>query len=283
MKIGFIGLGLMGSRMAENLLKNNYKLVVFNRTKEKAEPLVEKGAELKASPAEVAKEADIVITMLSNPDAVKEVSEQFLHEMREDKIWIDSSTVNPSFSRKMSQKAKEYKVRFVDAPVAGSIKPAAEGELVFLIGGNENDVEECLPLFDAMGKKSAHIGGIGMGTSMKMVVNTMLGLSMLAFSEAVTLGETMGIEKDKMMNLLLGGPVVPAFITGKKNMIVNNDYETEFPLKHMTKDLRLADLSSEEKEKSLNLLKKAKEIFSDAEVESGELDFSSIYKYVSDK
>lgn len=155
MKIGFIGTGIMGSRMAHNLLKNNFSLIIHNRTKEKADSLVKEGAQWKDSPLEVAKNADIIFTMLSEPETVKEVAlgeKGFLSGMNKNSLWIDCSTVNPSFSKEMAKKSFEKGMRFMDAPVAGSKLPAEKGELIFFVGGTKKDFEEVKPLLEKMEK-----------------------------------------------------------------------------------------------------------------------------------
>ena len=219
MKIGFVGLGLMGSRMANNLLHKENQLFVYNRTKEKAKSLIDNGAVFSNSISELASQAEVVITMLSEPGVVIETAlgeNGFLKHLEKRSVWIDCSTVNPSFSKAMTEEAKKQEVRFLDAPVSGTILPAEKGELTFLIGGEKNDVEYCRPLFEAMGKKILHIGENGKGTSMKMVINLLLGQAMVAFSEGMLLGESLGISKEQIMEIILGGPVVAPFLSGKK-------------------------------------------------------------------
>src|SRR6059036_1812660 len=131
MKIGFIGLGIMGSRMAANLQKNGHPLVVFNRTRAKAEPLLGPCGQFADSPAKLAEQVDVLFTMLAHPDAVEQaalVANGFLHHLRPNALWVDSSSVNPSFSKKMAAAAAARQVHFVDAPVTGSAIPAAEGK-----------------------------------------------------------------------------------------------------------------------------------------------------------
>src|SRR5579872_4072786 len=191
MKVGFIGLGTMGSRMAANLQKSGHQLVVFNRTREAAAPLVSRGATRADTPAAVGEQAEVLFTMLAHPAAVRETAlgkSGFLDRLRPETLWVDCSTVNPSFSREMASEAQTRKVRFLDAPVAGSREPAAEGKLTFFVGGDPVDLEACRPLLQAMGSKILHVGGHGMGTSLKMVNNLLLAVSMAGFSEGLVLG-----------------------------------------------------------------------------------------------
>lgn len=285
MKVGFIGLGLMGVRMAANLVKNGHDLTVFNRTPDKAKTLVEEGAKAVSSPAEAAVNAEVLITMLADPVAVRKTAlgeNGFLAKMKKDSIWIDCSTVNPSFTLEMKNKADEAGIRFIDAPVAGTTTPAEKGELLFIAGGDEKDIEEAEPLFDAMGKKTVRMGASGMGTSMKMVVNIILGQAMAAFSEGLVLGESFGIQKEKLLEVLLGGPVTAPFIAGKKSKISEKEFSPEFPLRLMRKDFHLASVSAFENNVFLPLTNAAKELYASAVgYGMGDKDFSAIYEYLS--
>jgi 3-hydroxyisobutyrate dehydrogenase/glyoxylate/succinic semialdehyde reductase len=285
MKLGFIGLGIMGSRMAANLQKKGYDLVVYNRTKSKADELVARGAVWASSPAEVARQVDVLFTMLAKPSVVEKVAlgqDGFLDHLQAGKLWVDFSTVNPSFSRRMTEEAQARKVRFVDAPVAGTKGPAEKGELMIFVGGDDGDVQECQPFFEAVGRNYVHVGGHGMGTSLKMVNNLLLGQAMLAFSEAMALGQSLGLSREMLFNALLGGPVVAPFLTAKRSKLENHQYDTEFPLKLLTKDLHLASVTAYERGTSIPLTNSAEGIYALAERYGlGEQDFSAIYEFIN--
>src|SRR5438046_4227187 len=218
MKIGFIGLGIMGSRMAANLQKNGYALVVFNRTRAKAEPLLGPCGTFSDSPAKLAEQVDVLFTMLANPDAVEQAAlgtNGFLDHLRPDALWIDCSSVNPSFSKKMAAEAGRREVHFVDAPVTGSAPAAAEAKLVFWVGADPDDLERIRSLLLCMGNKIVHTGGHGTGASMKMVANLLLGTGMAAFAEALALGEGLGISRRLLFDSLLGTPSVAPFLESK--------------------------------------------------------------------
>ncbi len=287
MNVGFIGLGLMGSRMANNLIRNGNQLFIYNRTKEKADDLINNGAKFTSSVAELASESEVIITMLSEPKVVKDFAlgdEGFLNHLNKNSIWIDCSTVNPTFSKEMAKEARKKGVRFIDAPVSGTTKPAEKGELTFLIGGENIDIEYCRPLFEAMGKKIIHIGKNGMGTSIKMVINLLLAHSMLAFSEGILLGESLEISKEKLFEILYGGPVIAPFLAGKKEKLLYANFETEFPLQWMFKDLHLALISATEKNVQLPLTETAANIYEGASKSRyKEDDFSAIYEYIKEK
>lgn len=283
--IGFIGLGIMGSRMAANLQKSGYPLVVYNRTKEKAEDLLNNGASWADNPRAVAKATDIVITMLSTPEVVQQVAEGengFLEGMRKNSLWINSSTVNPSFTSNMGQLSKSKGIRYLDAPVAGTKAPAENGELLFLAGGNTNDIEEAAPLFDSMGKKTLNLGEVGTGAAMKILINQLLAQSMSAFAEALVMGEAMGIEKDTLFNVLLATPVVAPVMAAVRPKLENGNYEANFPLKWIQKDLHLSSISAYENGVATPNLNVTKEIFAQAKQHGyGDQDFTALYKYLN--
>src|SRR5947208_9323105 len=209
MKIGFIGLGIMGSRMAANLQKQGYSLVLFNRTRANAEPLLGPCGTFSDSPAKVADQVDLLFTMLAHPDAVEQAALRangFLNHLRPNALWVDCSSVNPSFSKRMAALAAARQIRFVDAPVTGSAPVAADGKLVFWVGAESADLETVRPLLLSMGNKIVHAGGHGTGTSMKMVINLLLGTGMAAFAEAMPLGEGLGMSRTLVFDSLLGLP-----------------------------------------------------------------------------
>lgn len=282
MKIGFIGLGIMGSRMAANLQKAGHELVVYNRTAEKAQTLVEGGARLAETAAVVASETEVVITMLSTPEVVSHVAEEFLPVMADGAFWIDISTVNPSFSREMGKLSAGYQVRFVDAPVAGSKAPAENGELLFLAGGKEEDLTDITPLFDIMGKKTLYLGDIGNGANVKMLINLMLAQSMATFSEAIALGKGMGLEEGQLLNILTATPVVAPVMGLLKARLLAGDFEVNFPLKWIHKDVMLALDTASELSVQMPSLEQTEALYKSALDEGlGDLDFSAIYQMMN--
>lgn len=287
MKTGFIGLGIMGSRMAANLQKHGYDLFLYNRSKDKGQALLENGARMMASPAEVAQNADVVFTMLAGPDAVRDlaIGEQGIVEnLQPGKYWVNCTTVNPSFAREIGQLAASFGIHYIDAPVAGTKLPAEKGELTFLLGGKEENVNQLADFWDCMGKTYNHVGEIGMGSSMKMVINLMLGHAMSAFSEALVLGQSMGIDKEKLLESLVGGPVTAPFLAGKKDKIANHDFAPEFPLQWMHKDMHLVRQTAYENQVALPSSGVIEEIYGLAKQKGyAEDDFSAIYQFLINK
>ena len=285
MKVGFIGLGIMGSRMAANLQKQGYDLVVSNRTRSKAQPLLDNGAIFVESPAEVATRVNVLFTMLAHPDAVAQAAsgtDGFLEPLKPGALWVDCSSVNPSFSKKMAIDAAAQQVHFLDAPVTGSAPVAEKGKLVFWVGGDEIDLTLIRPLLLCMGNKIVHAGGHGMGTSMKMVINLLLGIGMASFAEAMALGQGLGLSQRMLLDSLLGMPAVPPFLASKRANIEEGDYETEFPLRWMQKDLYLASVSAHEAGVALPVTNLTKELYRFAMRDGYEkADFSAIYEFVT--
>ena len=285
MKIGFIGLGIMGSRMAANLQKHGHSLAVFNRTRAKAEPLLGPCGTFSDSPAKVADQVDTLFTMLANPDAVEEVALRgngFLNYLRPNALWVDCSSVNPSFSKKMAAAAATRQIRFIDAPVTGSAPVAAEGRLVFWVGAEGADLETIRPLLLCMGNRIVHVGGHGMGTSMKMVINLLIGNAMAAFAEAMALGEGLGISRKVLFDSLLDTPAIAPFLALKREKIESGNYDPEFPLRWMQKDMHLASVSAYESGVAMPLTNAAKELYRLAMREGhASQDFSAIYDYLA--
>ncbi|MDA8099557.1 MAG: NAD(P)-dependent oxidoreductase [Nitrospiraceae bacterium] len=288
MKIGFIGMGIMGSRMAANLLKKGHELVVYNRTKDKAKALLDQGASWAETPAELGSRVNIVFTMLSRPDAVAEVAllgkHSFLETLLPNSLWVDCSTVNPSFSQLMANEAKARRVRFLDAPVAGSKGPAEQAQLLFYVGGDKADVDAARPFLESMGKAVFPMGGHGMGSAMKMVNNILLGEVMVSFTEALAFGESVGLTKQAIFDTLAASPVMAPFLNFKRKKFEADDYSVEFPLRWMHKDLHLATETAFETGAALPGMSAAKELYALAMREGfGDEDFIAVYKLLSGK
>ncbi|MCI4667215.1 MAG: NAD(P)-dependent oxidoreductase [Bacteroidia bacterium] len=283
-KVTFIGLGIMGSRMAKNLLKGGIELTVYNRSTEAALELEGLGAKRAESVAEAVKGADVVISMLSNPEVVEALmlsKTGGLSNMKPSSIWMDCSTVNPSFVTKCLQAAKSAGVKYLDGPVAGTKPHAENAELVFFVGGEKQELKKVQHLLDLMGKKTMYIGEHSMGASFKMLVNALLAQSMLVFSETVLLGQKMGLDRDFLLNTLPNLVVSAPFTKAKAEMIRSNDYEVQFPLELMHKDLHLATLTAYEQGQPLYLANLAKEVFAKAKDKGlGRQDFAAIHAYL---
>jgi 3-hydroxyisobutyrate dehydrogenase/glyoxylate/succinic semialdehyde reductase len=284
MKIGFIGLGIMGSRMATNLLRNNYEVVVYNRTQAQAESLVASGAEWANSPANVAKKVHVLFTMLSTPDVIRNLAigkDGFLECLQSGSLWVDCSTVGPSFALEIAEEAQKRHVRFVEAPVAGSKDQAADAELLFIAGGSAEDVDECRPILMVMGSHVLYTGGHATANGLKLVFNLLLAQAMLAFSEALILGQSLDFSRDWLLDVLLGSAVVAPFLSGNRTRFESESLEVAFPLQWMHKDLNLAMSTAYMKGLALPSTNTAKEVYAlAANYGLREQDFSTIYQFL---
>ncbi len=281
-KIGFIGMGIMGSRMAAHLI-TACQLSIYSRDKEKANSLIKDGAVFADSLQELATGKDIIFTMLSTPEVVQQVAfgeQGFVQHMSPGSIWVDCSTVDPPTSRHCAIQADKFQIKFLDAPVAGTKQPAENGELVFFVGGKTQDINIVSPFLELMGKKTVHLGDVASGTSMKMIVNLMLGQSMQAFTEAVQLGKALNLNTNQIHNVLLNAPVTAPFLKLIQGKLETADTAANFPLKWMSKDLNLASALSNDVGLNLPLTTKVADTFKSAVNDGmGDEDFSSIYHY----
>ena len=240
--VGLIGLGLMGGPMGLNLLKAGFPLIVWNRTRAKAEELVAAGAKLAADPRGVAGQADVLITIVSDPPALEEVlfAKGALAAMRPGSTLIDSSTVSPDLARRVAAACAERSIDFLDAPVTGGTWGAKKGELVFMIGGKAEVLERVKPVLEAMGKKLLLLGPNGAGQTVKLGMNLLLALQVDAFAESLALVTAAGVSADKLMEVLQSSMARSGVLDVKAPLMVKGEFPASFPLRLMHKDVRLA-------------------------------------------
>ncbi len=238
MKIGFMGLGIMGVPMCRNILARGHELVVFNRTASKAEPLSKAGAIVAKTPEELAQSSEIAVAMVSDHEAVEGLLHGSIGALR-GKTFVNMSTVLPAYSRLLAAKLEEHGAEFVDAPVSGSSTAAEKGELVILAGGKPEVVKGLAPLFETVGCKTVYCGEAGQGSVMKLTNNLVLSVMLQGISEGMRFGLEGNLDRKAIMEVLLSGPMASQLIELKKNMLINADFPAQFPLKDMAKDLNL--------------------------------------------
>jgi 3-hydroxyisobutyrate dehydrogenase len=241
--VGLIGLGLMGGPMGQNLLRAGFPVVVWNRTKAKADDLVREGAKLAADPRAVAGEADVLITIVSDPAALEEVlfgAQGAIQTLRPGTTLVDSSTVSPELARQIAAACAERGVDFLDAPVTGGTWGAKNGELVFMIGGKAEVLERVKPVLEAVGKKFVLLGPNGAGQTVKLGMNLLLALQVDAFAEALALVTAAGVPAEKLMEVLQSSMARSGVLDVKAPMMVKGEFPASFPLRLMHKDVRLA-------------------------------------------
>jgi 3-hydroxyisobutyrate dehydrogenase/glyoxylate/succinic semialdehyde reductase len=268
--------------MSRRLLDSTGQLLVWNRTREKADELLEGGAGWRDSAAAVAEEVGVIFTMLADPPAVREVAygeNGFLQHLAPGSLWVDCSTVGPSVSREMAERCRQAGIHFLDAPVAGSIGPAERGELTTFVGGDAEDLEVARPFIQVWSDKIFHMGDIGSGSTMKLVINALLGLEMAGVEEVLHLGTALGLQEDDVLDAILGSAACPPFIATKQQNLLSKEYPASFPLKWMYKDLHLAANAGYDAHVAAPLINAVKELFAlGVEQGLGELDFSGIAK-----
>lgn len=242
-KIGFLGLGIMGSPMAQNLIKAGCNVTVWNRTKSKCDPLISLGAEYKPSPQEVAASCDVTFSMLADPESAVDVAcgkHGAASGMCSGKGYVDISTVDGTTSKLIHEHIKAAGASFLEAPVSGSKKPAEDGQLIFLTGGDKPLYEKVSPLLDIMGKSRFYLGDVGNGAAMKLVINMVMGSMMASFSEGLLLSEKVGLDPSVLVEVISQGAISAPMYSVKGPSMIKSLYPTAFPLKHQQKDLRLA-------------------------------------------
>ncbi|MFW5821243.1 MAG: NAD(P)-dependent oxidoreductase [Bacteroidota bacterium] len=278
-KIGWIGLGAMGTPMAMNLLKAGYSMIVYNRTKSKEEKLTGAGAESASSPGEMAREADIIFLMVSDDAAVEAVfkGENSLFSANvPGKIFINMSTISPDLSIELGGLCNVKEHKYMDAPVSGSVKPAEEGSLVIISGAEKQLFDEMKPLLENLGKKVFHMGKIGKGNSAKLAVNLFLGILTHGLAEGVLFARKMGIKPADYLEVINAGGLSSPYTKIKSNLIVDNEYPPAFELRHMAKDLQLA--LDNQMDSPLGSV--VYNTFQEAKVELGEKDLMAVFKYL---
>ena len=241
-KIGFIGLGLMGSGMSMNLVKAGYPVTVWNRTASKMEPLLKAGAKAAGSPKEVAEDSDVIISIVTDSQDVEEVtlgSEGVIHGARAGAVVIDMSTISPSVTRHIAEELSKKGVRMLDAPVSGGAIGARDGTLSIMVGGDEEVFLDCLPIFEAMGKTVTHVGGNGMGQTVKLVNQILVGTTMLGVAEALMFAKKSGVDLEKCHAAVSGGAAGSWQLTNNGARLLEGDHEPGFKVKDYLKDLRL--------------------------------------------
>jgi 3-hydroxyisobutyrate dehydrogenase len=279
--IGFIGMGHMGSHMAPRLIRAGYHLTIYDRTREKAQAIA--GATVAETPEEAAAHSDIVISIVTNDPALEEVMfgpNGVLAGTHVGSIIIDMSTVSPRTSRHLFQEARAKGVAMIDAAVSGSVPQVEQGSLVIFVGGEQETYQQCKPILDILGQSSFYMGPSGMGTTMKLVVNTLLGLGMQALAEAIALGEKSGIQKGVLLDVLGQTTVLTAGQKAKLANVKHEQYPTQFALSLQHKDLRLILNEADEVSVSMPATAVALQMYTAALAMGMDEDFSIMIKFM---
>src|ERR1700676_2246088 len=283
--IGFIGMGHMGSHMARRLLEAGYQLTVYDRTKERAQEVEQRGAHVAQTPRALAANCQVVMVCVTDDEAQHDVMfgpDGALAGTHIGSVIIDLSTVSPDASRRLFQEAKEKNVPMIDAAVSGSVPQVDQGSLVIFVGGEQKTYQQCTPILDVLGKNSFYMGASGMGTTMKLVVNTLLGLGMQALAEAIALGEKAGVEKGLLLDVLGQTAVLTPGQKSKLENVRREQYPTNFALSLMHKDFSLVLSQAYDLSVSMPATAAAQQMYSAALAKEMDADFSIMIQFMEE-
>jgi 3-hydroxyisobutyrate dehydrogenase-like beta-hydroxyacid dehydrogenase len=241
--IGYIGLGTMGGRIANRLLSKGHAVVGYNRTRSKAQWLVDRGLTLADSPKDVASASDVAFVMVSNSAAVESVADGpdgFVAGLGAGKIVVDMSTISPAVSRRIAEAARARGADLLDAPVSGSVATLEQDQLSIMVGGNRDAFERIEPLLAAIGPKVTYVGGNGLAVSMKIATNISVAVQMLAFAEGVLLAEKSGIARETAVDVLTHSAIASPMLQYRGPFVIRMPAEAWFNVNMMQKDLQLA-------------------------------------------
>jgi len=280
-KLGFIGIGSMGRPIARRLLESGYKVMVYNRDRSKAEALVDYGATVAKKLSQLAFHADVILSCLANDDAVRSIymgTEGIFANVRPGSVIIEMSTVRPETSRELYKRGTDFKAHVIDVPISGSTPAAEEGTLTLLGGGDEEIFDSAEPLFGAIARQYFYLGPSGSGTTMKLVLNTLLGVGMQAIAEAVALGQKAGLNRDRLFDVLSHTAVIAPAHIGKLSRAAANDYSPQFALQLMNKDFRLILETAAEMRVPMPVTAAAFQINTAGAAEYTDEDFSAVIR-----
>ena len=285
--VALLGLGTMGAGMAENLLKADFSLSVYNRTAAKAQALINAGAHFAPTPAEAARDASVIISMLSDDAASREVwlgRDGALEAIEKGAILIESSTVSPAWIAELAGAAAQRGAAFLDAPVTGSRMQAETGQLSFLVGGGDATLENALPILKAMSKEVVHLGPVGSGAKMKLINNFLCGVQVASLAEGLAWIERSGLDREKALSVLKSGAPGSPLLGAISARMVSKNYAVNFLLTLMTKDLLYAQNEAARNNVVLRTAEAARGLFEVANKQGfGSEDMASVIEPLRNK
>ena len=284
-EVGYVGLGVMGSSIVRRLLAAGHHVTVWNRTREKAEPLLADGAAWAESPREVAAAGDLVFTMVTNTEAVQAVTDGpdgILAGLRPGAIYIDMSTASPANTRALAERVVAAGASMLDSPVSGTSVTVDQGKASLMVGGEPDAFARAKPVLGAIGPKVIHVGPIGSAVTMKIAVNLSLAVQMLAFSEGVLLAEKSGIPREKAVEVMLASVVASPMVTYRGPLVLGHPEDVWFDCHMMQKDMNLALELGRQLEVPLPTTAVTNEMLTAANgMGIGERDFSVLFDVVA--
>jgi 3-hydroxyisobutyrate dehydrogenase len=280
-EVGYVGLGVMGSAIVRRLLAAEHDVTVWNRTREKAEPLLEAGARWAETPREAAERNEVVFTMVTNTAAVRAVTEGpegIIAGLTPGKVYIDMSTASPANTRRLAARVAEVGAEMLDAPVSGTSITVDQGKASIMVGGSEEAFERVRPTLDAIGPRVFHVGPSGLAVTIKIAINLSLAVQMLAFSEGVLLAEKSGIPRERAVEVMLASVIASPMVAYRGPLVLGHPDEVWFDCHMMQKDLNLALELGRELEVPLPTTAVTNELLTAANgMGIGELDFAVLF------
>ncbi|HEX4752912.1 MAG TPA: NAD(P)-dependent oxidoreductase [Solirubrobacterales bacterium] len=277
-RVGLLGVGLMGAAMAHRLLDQGVEVLAWDRDPEKVAALVERGAGRGDEPAAVVGGADVVITMLPTAPIVLDVVGPLLEDWPKETIWLQMSSVGAAEADQLDEAARAHDVTLVDAPVSGSTHPAEEGQLTILASGPDSSRATVEPVFEVLGSRTLWVGEAGMGSRLKMAANHWMIAMTAALAESMHLCEEMGLDQQRFVDLLDGGPLGSPYGLLKLREILAHDYPAGFPVRLALKDLELVREVEQSSKAPMPLLDATYERFLAADQDHADEDLAAVYE-----
>jgi 3-hydroxyisobutyrate dehydrogenase len=285
--VALLGLGTMGAGMAANLLKAGFSLAVWNRSRAKAEAFAAQGARVAETPADAARGASVIVSMLADDAASRAVwlgKDGALAAAEKGAVLVDSSTVSPAWIVELTKATKARGLELLDAPVTGSKMQATGGQLTFLVGGSTEALETARPVLEAMSKEIAYLGPVGSGAKMKLLNNFLCGVQIASLAEGIAWLERSGLDAEKAMDLLKRGAPGSPLVASISARMMSRDYTVNFYLKLMSKDLQYAGEAAAESGVELTTAANARSLFEEAAAEGyGDKDMSAVVELMRTK
>jgi 3-hydroxyisobutyrate dehydrogenase-like beta-hydroxyacid dehydrogenase len=282
-KLGFIGLGIMGSRLTRRLHASGWNIQAWNRSPEPAKELSQAGVPIAASVVDLVANSDVILSSLANDAAVHSVysdSGSVFSSAKPGTIILEMSTISPQLSHLLHREASSLGVHLLDVAISGSAPAVEAGTVTLLAGGDQDTFEQCIPIYASIAKQWFLMGGGSSGIQMKLVVNLMLGIGMQAVAEAVSLGEHLQLDKSVLLDVLSKTAVMPPALVGKLKKIETDDYSPQFPLRLMSKDMDLIMETARAVGADLPAGCAAKSVLDANLKRNGDLDLSAITPFV---